>query len=376
MVFEFIDIILFLGIGQGILLIYSHYKLRLKDIDTSKLLMLLVLMAMVMLVGRFFFVRYPRVWPLQWTLLPDVVIFLFGPVCYTFIARLCFESKERPFRLPFYHYLPALLQFGFFVYCLSYSRLEFYSLSDSGQLSTPYLIIEGMAITLNLIYWTMTYLLLGRYGKAVRNVISSAQKLRTFLQVFMFAIFACLISWLASYTGTYFLRYYNLYINYDIVWVCIPAFIYLIGYYSIKEPRLFRIPLDPSVRDNPDRLNEQEISQLNQRLIVLFEKEKIYLESELTLGQLSEKMSASKHDVSWLLNHVHRVSFYEYVNAYRVREFLERATKQEQSNLTIFGLALESGFSSKSTFNKAFKSQLNDTPSNYLKKMLPKVSNV
>lgn len=333
--------------------------------------MLLILMALVMLVGRFFFVRYPRAWPLQWTLLPDVVIFLFGPVYYTFIRRLCFEAGAKPFRLPVYHYIPALLQFVFFLFCLSYSRLEFYRLSDSGQLYMPYITIEGLAIALNFVYWGLTYSLLSRYAKEVRNVISHPQKLKVFLQVFMFAIFVCLACWLLSYVGTRFLRYNDAYINYDIVWISIPAFIYLIGYYSIKEPLLFRIPIKAPVRDTAARLSEAEIEKLNKQLSDLFEGEKIYLKNELTLGQLADRMHASKHDVSWLLNHVHNVSFYEYVNSFRVREFLNKAESMSQTNMTILGLALESGFSSKSTFNKAFRSQLNDTPSNYLKKVKP-----
>lgn len=96
---------------------------------------------------------------------------------------------------------------------------------------------------------------------------------------------------------------------------------------------------------------------------------KIYLNNELTLKDLAQELGTTTNNVSWLLNNIHQCSFYDYINQYRVQEFILKIQNGEHFKHTILALSLDSGFNSKSTFNKAFKMVKNDTPSNYIKSL-------
>ena len=58
---------------------------------------------------------------------------------------------------------------------------------------------------------------------------------------------------------------------------------------------------------------------------------------------------------------------FEYVNFYRIHEFIRLAQSPLAAQKTLLGLAQEAGFNSKSTFNKSFKELMGCSPSDYLK---------
>lgn len=97
--------------------------------------------------------------------------------------------------------------------------------------------------------------------------------------------------------------------------------------------------------------------------------EKVYFNHKLTLVDLAKRLNTSTNNVSWLLNNIHKCTFYDYINTYRVKAFVEKIHNGEHHHHTLLALSMDSGFNSKSTFNKAFKAVINDTPSNYIKKL-------
>ena len=61
-------------------------------------------------------------------------------------------------------------------------------------------------------------------------------------------------------------------------------------------------------------------------------------------------------------------NFYDFVNGYRVQEFIVRAQNDKNKNLNLLGIAYGSGFNSKSSFNQVFKKFMGETPTSYLRK--------
>ena len=72
-------------------------------------------------------------------------------------------------------------------------------------------------------------------------------------------------------------------------------------------------------------------------------------------------------ELSRLLNERIGMSFFEFVNYYRIQEFIRLAKTPEIEQKTLFGLAQEAGFQSKSTFNKSFKQIMGHSPTEYLR---------
>ncbi len=94
-------------------------------------------------------------------------------------------------------------------------------------------------------------------------------------------------------------------------------------------------------------------------------KNSLYLQMDLNLGQLAVSMAATSRDLSEAINGEGGVSFYDFVSRYRVAA-AERLLV-EQPETQILNVAFQSGFNSKSTFNKVFKTTTGQTPSEFRK---------
>jgi AraC-like DNA-binding protein len=80
-----------------------------------------------------------------------------------------------------------------------------------------------------------------------------------------------------------------------------------------------------------------------------------------------EQMSLSKHQISQVINAEFEVIIYEFINNYRVNEFKKLSMDPGNNHLFLLGIAFESGFNSKATFNHVFKKKEGITPSEFLK---------
>ena len=80
-----------------------------------------------------------------------------------------------------------------------------------------------------------------------------------------------------------------------------------------------------------------------------------YLEPELKLADLAARIGTNASVLSRVINSRHGVNFNDFVNNLRCASFLERIRRGEHQRHTLLSLALDSGFNSKSTFNRAFR---------------------
>ena len=118
---------------------------------------------------------------------------------------------------------------------------------------------------------------------------------------------------------------------------------------------------------NAALLNGNEIENYLQQLEQLINEEKIYTDPSLSLRDLSERIRLHPNKLSWLLNNHINKNFNEYINAFRLETFKEKALNPKNSHLTLLGLAYESGFNSKTVFNAFFKKMEGVTPRVWVK---------
>lgn len=110
-------------------------------------------------------------------------------------------------------------------------------------------------------------------------------------------------------------------------------------------------------------LNEHLIAA---RLAQYMEQERNYLNPKLSLREVATAIGSNMTYLSLYLNHSLHISFYDYVNCYRVEEacrILSQMSRGERINMT--EVAQQSGFNSISTFNRYFKKTKGITPKEY-----------
>lgn len=366
--FEYIDIIVFIGICQGIFLSLTLQRISNNNRKANAILSLLIGISTLMLIGRVLMMRFFSELVFIWALAFDVVIYLFGPLFYLYTKRLLFKDSA-PIVLNKLHYLPAVI---FLImtccYLLYYTPAEYFEAYLQGELKLMFNIVLVAALASNFYYLFRSFRILGKFRRTEKDTFSFDQNPVRFLTLFLICIGAIMTAWLLGTVNTKFFGGYLAYVAYDAIWIAIPIFIYIIGYFSLKQPELFRITNLKEEGPKKSRLSDEEVRILRAKLDSLMMNDRVYLQSNLTLAEVSEKIKTSTNNLSWLLNNIYQTTFYDFINGYRVKEFVKKVANEEHLQHTILALSMDVGFNSKSTFNKAFKSEMNDTPSNFIKK--------
>lgn len=105
---------------------------------------------------------------------------------------------------------------------------------------------------------------------------------------------------------------------------------------------------------------------LHKKLIEIIEAEKAYLEPELSITALAARIGAPEHQVRTLINKAmcYR-NFRAFLNSYRMKAAKSALADPQKADLPILTIAMDSGFASLSSFNRAFKEAERQTPSAY-----------
>ncbi|MPQ48973.1 helix-turn-helix domain-containing protein [Marinifilum sp. N1E240] len=153
-----------------------------------------------------------------------------------------------------------------------------------------------------------------------------------------------------------------------------------LAYNTLKQKEIFLISEEEleKVLEEKDKeqktkqklLSDKEIIVLSDKLEILMKDEKPYLEGDLSLSKLADLLKITPHHLSYLLNEGFNKNFFQFVNYYRVEEAKSLLLSEAYKNISIIGIAYDSGFNSKTAFNTVFKKQTGMTPS-----LFKKVSN-
>jgi len=108
-------------------------------------------------------------------------------------------------------------------------------------------------------------------------------------------------------------------------------------------------------------LSEDRCRLIAAQLDIYFEQQKPFLKHHLSLAEIAAETGYTRNQLSFVLNHTLRQSFYDYLNEARLNHLLRHKTPLQNSA----DCALEAGFSSMSTFYKTFKRVTGTTPGKY-----------
>jgi AraC-like DNA-binding protein len=131
-----------------------------------------------------------------------------------------------------------------------------------------------------------------------------------------------------------------------------------------KEQKLAEENIDETELKEPKlNISEEQSSLLLNKINILLYKEKIYLDYELTLSSLADKLNSNTTYVSRIINDSFGKNFSAVISEFRVKEARKMLADPKFNNLTIEGIARETGFRSMPSFNRAFKSYTGVSPS-------------
>ncbi|PQA92033.1 hypothetical protein B0A69_16575 [Chryseobacterium shigense] len=154
-------------------------------------------------------------------------------------------------------------------------------------------------------------------------------------------------------------------------------YLFCIVFFSLRQRLIFSphgvwVAPDQNDKEKASPVNAGNVSHdISMKLLELMITDQPYLDEDLSLLKLSQQLEVSTHQLSQVINQNLNTNFYQLVNSYRVEEVKKKLKDPQFSKFSILGIAFESGFNSKSTFNKIFKEETGMTPSEYKKSGLP-----
>ncbi len=297
----------------------------------------------------------------------------FGPLIYFYVRSLT-DSQFRFERRYGWHFLPVALQGGLYVFL----TLQPYAYRNWfwQTIHYPYTYrveFDGTWLSL-LIYVGLSLRLLQRYGRYVEENFSETSQLTLrWLQGLLVALVLVCGQW----TYEVVLRdRFNSYYTHDNSYWMLGVVLVSMGVVGLRQRNMAQVQFHPetppetvlverpptergpSEKNTPD-VNTAYLDRIRRAMDV----DKLYLNPTLTLTELAAHVGLNPKVVSGLINAGLNQSFNDFVNAHRVDEVKQRLKTNDLTRFTLLGIALESGFNSKTTFNRIFKEHTGQSPS-------------
>lgn len=320
----------------------------------------------------------------HWLMTFSGLPFLFGPLHMIYVAELT-DSHIRFSRMHWYHFLPFILYKLYYLQVYFLSKEELYTIFEQiRQNHKPFhIVVSGLLVAVvGIVYVLIALIVFRRYSNKIRNVYAALEKVN--LYWLRFFTFAALFVWtivlienISTALG------FNTEPYFQIVPILTSIFIYATGYIGIYKSEIFE---QLETRSNLRQAHEIEEQKLQvpgekkyeksgltpekaveslKKLDDLMEQDRPFLNPNLTLNDLSDKLGISSHNLSEILNTQLHQNFFDFVNKYRVEEVKTKLEDKRNDHLTLLSIALDAGFNSKSGFNLIFKKYLGLTPSEY-----------
>lgn len=142
---------------------------------------------------------------------------------------------------------------------------------------------------------------------------------------------------------------------------------FVTGYRAMLQPEVFFGPAEdiPGRRYERSSLSPENAALHKARLLETMEREKPYLDPEITLPKLAQGLNVPVSHLSQVINGQLGRNFFEFINGFRVEAAKRRLAQGTAEERKLAAIAFECGFNSLATFNRVFKELAGRTPSEF-----------
>lgn len=299
--------------------------------------------------------------------------FFYGPMLYLYV-KYSIRGDHRLRRTDYLHFLPVVLSYMYLTRFYFFYTAEEKKLVDRGVIddfSTFSNILVVAFIVSAIAYAIFSYRLLNRYKRLIEDNFSNTERINlNWLKGFIWGVVIIFITVTIVLVSRDVLEVPYPFNPEFIFYSMIVFAILSLGYFGIRHENIFTdhvvIKTDQKLKGTykSSSLKEDMATDKHKSLLELMNAEKPYLEPDLTLNTLADRLEISPHHLSQIINQFENQNFNDFVNKYRVEEFIDRAAKNR--HYSFLALALDSGFNSKSTFNAVFRKHKGATPSQFM----------
>lgn len=297
------------------------------------------------------------------------------------------------------HFLPAALLFvlqlvAYFALDASSRHLlsvsyEMLNLSEFQAFNFVYSLSVSLLFLQVIVYSILILVRLYRHRRNIENYYSYKQKIS--------------LNWLYFFVGYYLLYYLFEIAIYSFLYyrisettyfAIVSLHIFVIGIFGLKQREIYdkkeevndvpekhptigepdtpiKEKLVDEVKSVPEEKKKQELlsadltQELAEKITEMIESERLYLDPELSLKHLADKLEIHKNYVSYVINASFKVNFYNFINKYRIEEAKRLLSDDQYDHWSVEGIAKSCGFKSRNVFYPIFKKSVGMTPKEF-----------
>lgn len=398
------DLLLLFSVFQGLLLIIAIPSIQNYNRAANRWLVLLLGLTSVLLLTRLISSNrdvsqtYAKL-----LLLPDLLLFLYAPIFYIYLRKLLFNTNRTAAGW-WRHFLPALLQVAVYMPYFFTDNKEFQlkMVNHDPLLQGVFLSVGLLGLIYNSVYWWLCRRAIRTYRERYQMTQSTEHQVHYFNAVLavqavclgLWAFFFVLIG-IGTAASLDILEIAGT--NVDVIWLTFSSITFLLGYYAIHQPEIFKLPdtehlplleqplteistPEPVVVPLPSAPSVELVApvkaavaeptetllELKQQVDAFMRRHKPYTNPNLTLAELALRMKLPPHVLSKVINEGYQKNFFDFINQLRIDELKARLIDPRFRSYTLLSMAFEVGFNSKTAFNRSFKKLTNQTPSEYM----------
>ncbi|WPU93150.1 ABC transporter permease [Mucilaginibacter sabulilitoris] len=307
-----------------------------------------------------------------WDRLPMQFLLALGPLIYFYVLKITRPAYQFRWK-DLLHFIPLLLEQGALA-------LEAREVTRTGVATYTTLIFQQLNPVLQLLIFIsiITYLyrshkLIEHFYRRLQPVLMDRSRLEfRWLRRLLAATALLWLLWISfavvdylgyrSQLGVHV--YYPFYIFFAviIIWTAAAAFLRPHAGWMVQPPAAPKPPLTTEQREKGSWL--KKAMQAN----------RYYRDPELSVSSLADELDIPPHELSRIINTALKKNFNDFINEYRIREVILKIQDPAYDHITLLGIAYESGFNSKTTFNRTFRQMTGKNPAEYkrgLKKERP-----
>lgn len=377
MSFNWFDVIVSFGILQGV--VSSVLLLRVKNSNTATRLLAVMLLVFSLLSFKII-LHTLGLWdePLL-RYFPLAIDLLIQPLLYLYVIALIRPKFKLRGRQLLHLVPPMLLMLHAIAVYIAALPVSGLSAKDAmaGRLYFNQVksVEDVLSVISGVVYGVLSFRLVQRYrGWLYKNISGTAYPTFTWLKnvLLLTGVLGAglMVNVLLDQVFHFNTRHF---LHWEVFYIYLSGLIYYIAIksYQQKDGLLAAMPGEEKagLAEAPkSKHTDAELAAAKEMIRAALEKEKIFLNNELTLDVLASYIKSSPSLVSEAINKGFGMPFRSLINQYRVEEVKQKLADKKLSHLSILGIALESGFNSEASFYRIFKAATGESPKSYLAK--------
>jgi AraC-like DNA-binding protein len=308
------------------------------------------------------------IWPAL-AILMGPIILAYSPLFYLYIRALTAEGRHQQL-MPFLHGIPFLMGM------LAYGA--YLGLSASGPATPgvygfivrfPWLVVLILSVLQMIAYVVAVVRLLRGHSARIKAAFSTIDRVNLGWLRRRLAVYAAIWGVGLVLLAAVRLEARAVGLVGQFVFFLVALNTFVTGYRAMHQPEIISglLEAEPGRRYERSSLSLENAALYETRLRETMEREKLFLDPELTLPKLARALDIPASHLSQVINERLGRNFFEFINGYRVDAAKQRLASPGSGQQKLVAIAFDCGFNSLATFNRVFKELAGRPPSDFRK---------